>query len=78
MSEAVLLGLRQSSGVDLARLREMGMVLPEEALSKWAKVGMLARDGGSIRLIDEGWLFLDEIGSDLLARGRMVPAPRKP
>jgi hypothetical protein len=39
---------------------------------------MLAQERGSIRLIDEGWLFLDEIGSDLLARGRMVPASPKP
>ncbi|MDB5049286.1 MAG: oxygen-independent coproporphyrinogen oxidase [Fibrobacteres bacterium] len=71
VSEAVLLGLRQDSGVDLAKLGNLGFRLPLEVLAKWEKVGMLARDGETIRLIDEGWLFLDEIGSDLLARGSM-------
>jgi putative oxygen-independent coproporphyrinogen III oxidase len=69
VSEAVLLGLRQDSGVDLAKLGGMGFRLSPEAVAKWEKVGMLAREGKTIRLIDEGWLFLDEIGSDLLARG---------
>ncbi len=69
VSEAVLLGLRQSSGVDLGALRNMGFTLPAEVLAKWRKVGMLEREGEVIRLVDEGWLFLDEIGSDLLARG---------
>ena len=69
VSETVLLGLRQSSGVDLTRLRGHGFTLPADVLAKWIKVGMLAREGDVIRLVDEGWLFLDEIGSDLLARG---------
>ncbi|MDB5102824.1 MAG: oxygen-independent coproporphyrinogen oxidase [Fibrobacteres bacterium] len=67
-SEAVLLGLRQADGVDLDRIRGLGYVFPPEVLAKWEKVGMLAREGRVIRLIDEGWLFLDEISSDLLAR----------
>jgi putative oxygen-independent coproporphyrinogen III oxidase len=69
VSEAVLLGLRQASGVDLEGLRGLGFELPKDVLAKWEKVGMLERDGATIRLVDEGWLFLDEIGSDLLARG---------
>ena len=73
VSETVLLGLRQSSGVDLSRLRAQGFTLPPEALAKWTKVGMMAREGDVIRLVDEGWLFLDEIGSDLLARGVAAP-----
>jgi putative oxygen-independent coproporphyrinogen III oxidase len=77
VAEAVLLGLRQAAGVDLRRLRETGFELPSEVLGKWERAGMLARDGETIRLIDEGWLFLDEIGSDLLARGSAA-APVKP
>lgn len=69
VSETVLLGLRQDRGVRLADLEAGGFRLPEAVLGKWEKAGMLARDGGSIRLVGEGWLFLDEIGSDLLARG---------
>jgi putative oxygen-independent coproporphyrinogen III oxidase len=75
VSETVLLGLRQSSGVDLSRLRAQGFTLPPETLAKWTKVGMIAREGDAIRLVDEGWLFLDEIGSDLLARGNMLRIP---
>ena len=67
--EAVMLGLRQDSGVDLSRLREAGLELPESALRKWVDAGMLERSGDSLRLIDEGWLLLDEISADLLARG---------
>jgi len=69
VSEAVLLGLRQGGGVDLEKLRALGFTLPEETLTKWEKVGMILRDGANLRLIEEGWLFLDEIGSDFLARG---------
>jgi putative oxygen-independent coproporphyrinogen III oxidase len=75
ISESVLLGLRQSSGIDLDRLAALGFTLPEEVVAKWVKVGMLARDGRTLRLVDEGWLFLDEIGSDLLARGAVAPVP---
>nr|MDQ3001823.1 hypothetical protein [Fibrobacterota bacterium] len=69
VSEAVLLGLRQASGVDLERLHALSFELPETVLRKWEKVGMMALEPGRIRLVGEGWLFLDEIGSDLLARG---------
>ena len=69
VSEAVLLGLRQHSGVDMAFLNRLGFTWPEETLRKWEKVGMLARHAGRVQLVEEGWLFLDEIGSDLLARG---------
>jgi putative oxygen-independent coproporphyrinogen III oxidase len=75
VSEAVLLGLRQASGVDLERLRAQGFDLPEAVLRKWEKVGMLSVAEDRIRLIDEGWLFLDEIGSDLLARGIQKSVP---
>jgi len=67
--EAVLLGLRQDAGIDLRRMRGLGLEIPEQVLGKWENAGMLARANGRIRLIDDGWLFLDEIGSDLLARG---------
>jgi putative oxygen-independent coproporphyrinogen III oxidase len=73
ISEAVLLGLRQDAGVDRGRLRGLGFELPESVLEKWEKAGMLGSAEGRLRLLDEGWLFLDEIGSDLLARGRKIP-----
>jgi oxygen-independent coproporphyrinogen-3 oxidase len=71
--EAVMLGLRQDAGVDLARLRELGLDLPDTVLRKWIDAGMLEKSGGAIRLIDEGWLLLDEISADLMARSARMP-----
>ena len=68
IAEAIMLGLRQSTGVDLEGLREtLGSGIPESALRKWESLGMARREAGRFRLAGEGWLFLDEIGSDLLA-----------
>ena len=69
IAEALMLGLRQSAGADLAALASAGFHL-SGALDKWLTAGMLIRDGKQIRLIGDGWLFLDEISADLLARGR--------
>ena len=66
--EAVMLGLRQDTGLELERLRELGMELPEPVVAKWERAGMLMRHHGSVRLADDGWLFLDEISADLAAR----------
>lgn len=68
--EALMLGLRQDTGVDPVRLRALGLELSEAVLGKWIRAAMLAREDGRIRLVDEGWLFLDEIVTDLMARGR--------
>jgi putative oxygen-independent coproporphyrinogen III oxidase len=70
-SEAVMLGLRQAEGADLRKVASLGLDVTG-ALSKWISAGMLACEGDVIRLVDDGWLFLDEISADLLARG--VPA----
>lgn len=69
LAEAIMLGLRQATGLDLEGLREAtGAGIPEAAARKWETLGMACRESGRFRLIGEGWLFLDEIGSDLLAR----------
>lgn len=69
LTEAMMLGLRQDTGAELAALRGLGLDLPEAALRKWIDAGMLERTRDTVRLIDEGWLLLDEISADLLARG---------
>jgi oxygen-independent coproporphyrinogen-3 oxidase len=66
--EAVMLGLRQEGGVDLANLRGLGLDLHDAALEKWVRAGMLQRTADAARLVDAGWLFLDEICADLVAR----------
>lgn len=67
--EAVMLGLRQDTGLDLGRLRALGMELPDSAIEKWERAGMLRAGSGTLRLVDDGWLFLDEISADLASRG---------
>jgi coproporphyrinogen III oxidase-like Fe-S oxidoreductase len=66
--EAVMLGLRQDIGLDLASLRGLGRDIPESAYGKWVRAGMLEKSADSLRLVDEGWLLLDEISADLAAR----------
>jgi oxygen-independent coproporphyrinogen-3 oxidase len=68
MMEAVMLGLRQDIGLDLASLRGLGRDIPESAYGKWVRAGMLEKAADSLRLVDEGWLLLDEISADLAAR----------
>jgi oxygen-independent coproporphyrinogen-3 oxidase len=70
--EAVMLGLRQDGGLRLDRLRGLGMELPESAVAKWERAGMLRREPGTLQLVDDGWLFLDEISADLVARSSPV------
>jgi len=66
--EAVMLGLRQEGGVDLGKLRALGLDMRDAALEKWVRAGMLQRTADAARLVDAGWLFLDEICADLVAR----------
>jgi oxygen-independent coproporphyrinogen-3 oxidase len=66
--EAVMLGLRQKGGFRWSQAQALGFEFPEEVVGKWVRAGMLSLDKDGIRLEDEGWLFLDEISADLLAR----------
>ena len=66
-TEALMLGLRQDAGAEMDGLRDLGLALSDATLRKWERAAMLARADGRIRLLDEGWLLLDEICVDLLA-----------
>jgi len=69
LAEMVSLGLRQAKGFDLTEAKEkLNAHWPEAVLMKWEKSGHILRENGRIRLVGEGWLFLDEISADLLAR----------
>ena len=71
LAEAVFLGLRQARGFSPEELEKaLGVRWPETAFVKWERSGHLLREHGSVRLIGEGWLVLDEIVADLLARTR--------
>ncbi len=73
LSEAVSLGLRQARGFDSEAVgTAFGVHWPESAWVKWERAGCLERVAGFARLGDEGWLLLDEICADLLAKARPV------
>ncbi|SHK54023.1 radical SAM family heme chaperone HemW [Fibrobacter sp. UWEL] len=69
LMELFWLSLRQSSGLDLQELGKMGYKLPETALTKWLKHNYLQVEGSpeitGIRLRDRGWIFMDDIVTDL-------------
>jgi putative oxygen-independent coproporphyrinogen III oxidase len=75
LMETVMLSLRQDSGLDLRSLRGQGWDIPVAASGKWTGAGMLQRDADTLRLVDEGWLFLDEISADLVARASAAVRP---
>ena len=68
-----MLGLRQGRGMELAALRQLEYTLPDAAIAKWEKIGMLRRAGDALSLVGEGWIFLDEIGADLMSQARKIP-----
>jgi len=69
LAERIFLSLRQAQGLDIQALcRDFQIVIPAPTLDKWLKAGMLEKSGNQVKLIGEGWLLLDEIASDLLAK----------
>jgi oxygen-independent coproporphyrinogen-3 oxidase len=70
MMEAIMLGLRQDTGLDLRSLEGIAAI-PASAYGKWVDAGMLEKAQETLRLVDEGWLLLDEISADLAARASL-------
>ncbi|PWJ69128.1 MULTISPECIES: radical SAM family heme chaperone HemW [unclassified Fibrobacter] len=72
LMELFWLSLRQSSGLDLLELEKLGYKLPNCALEKWLKHGYLqvtdSPETVNIRLQDRGWIFMDDIVTDLANR----------
>jgi oxygen-independent coproporphyrinogen-3 oxidase len=71
LMEAIMLGLRQDGGLRLRSLDGLGARLPASAYGKWVRAGMLEETADAVRLVDEGWLLLDEISADLAARASL-------
>lgn len=69
-SDALIFGLRLNEGVDLPALRSRFPEAPWEAFETlWADLiaeGMLERDGGIIRLTDEGRMLADAVGGRIM------------
>jgi oxygen-independent coproporphyrinogen III oxidase len=73
VAEKLFLQLRQAKGLVMAELEKAFQVtIPASALAKWEKAECVAMNQGVLTLKSEGWLLLDEVVSDLLAK--LVPA----
>ncbi len=72
VTEYLSLSLRQSRGLDRSGLVDLGFRLQPESILRWLNSGYLTGNLDNLRLSGEGWLVLDEICADLLARGEML------
>ena len=66
--EYLLMGLRLSEGVDLARLSAIGGRVPDEArVAALAQDGLITQNGNRLAVTPEGRLVLDTLIADLAA-----------
>lgn len=66
LAELIWLSLRQAKGLELKSLQEVGFSLDERLVSKWVQKKYLVKEKGSVRLEGRGWLFMDDIATDLM------------
>ena len=69
LMELIWLSLRQSKGLDFADVRAFGIENPEARASscvdKWNRKEFVINKNGNLRLNGLGWVFMDEIVTDL-------------
>lgn len=66
LMELLWLSLRQSSGLDLQGLSSFGVRLPPSSYEKWLKKGFVSMENHDrLKLCGRGWIFMDEIVTDL-------------
>jgi len=73
-TEAMLMGLRLTEGIDLSRIEarsglERGAFVDADAVARLAGQGLIAQAGGRLRVTDEGILLLDSILSEVVRTG---------
>ncbi len=73
-TEAMLMGLRLTEGVDLARIEARSGLAREafvdaDAVARLAKQGLMTQDGDRLAVTDEGILLLDSILSEVVRTG---------
>ena len=66
LTERVWLSLRQRSGLDLNALAADGISVSPEGYELWTKKGFATLDGGILKLVGRGWIFMDSIVTDVL------------
>ena len=66
LTERVWLSLRQRSGLDLNALAADGISVSPEGYEPWVKKGFATVEGGILKLVGRGWIFMDSIVTDVL------------
>ena len=65
IAEIIQLSLRTKYGLPLDALKERGAAIAPQAIERWISRGYLEQVQGTIRLVGEGWLFMDTVVLDL-------------
>ena len=66
LTERVWLSLRQRSGLDLNALADDGIAVSPEGYEPWIQKGFATVEGGILKLVGRGWIFMDSIVTDVL------------
>ena len=66
LTERVWLSLRQRSGLDMNALAADGISVSPEGYEPWVKKGFATLEGGILKLVGRGWIFMDSIVTDVL------------
>lgn len=65
IAEIIQLSLRTKYGLPLDALKERGVAIAPQVIERWISRGYLEQAQGVIRLVGEGWLFMDTVVLDL-------------
>ena len=68
LAELIQLSLRTREGLSLEKMKTYDFVLPGKTLEKWQKRGFLEVSDGYVRLVGEGWLFMDSVVLDIYSK----------
>ena len=68
VAELIQLSLRTKYGLPLASMKSLGRVLPEGVLRKWEGRGFVEVKDGCVRLVGDGWLFMDTVALDIYSK----------
>lgn len=74
VSELIWLSLRQRRGLDLGLFEKRGLILNKDGFAKWLDKGFLVYgsedssecSGDFLRLEGRGWIFMDDIATDIM------------
>lgn len=65
MAEYIQLSLRTKYGMQLDELKKLGYAIRSSSIEKWVEKGFLANEDGCIKLVGDGWIFMDRVVEEL-------------